>query len=70
MFYSLCILYIFFCFASLKSMSVHQLNLDIPCNSMSLLQNIVGIHVLAFGDRNLQSRLSFNLYYMLYRGKT
>lgn len=54
-------------FKTLKSLSVHQLNLDIPCNSMSLLQNIAGIHVLAFGDRTLQSRLSFNLYYTLYR---
>jgi hypothetical protein len=62
--------FIFLCSTSLKSLSVHQLNLDIPCNSVSLLQNIAGIHVLAFGDRSLQSRLSFNLYYTLYRGKT
>ncbi|GFG41066.1 hypothetical protein Cfor_04542 [Coptotermes formosanus] len=54
-------------FKTLKSLSVHQSNLDIPCNSLSLLQNIAGIHVLAFGDRSLQSRFSFNLYYTLRR---
>jgi hypothetical protein len=56
-------------FTSLKSLSLHQLNLDIPCNSLSLLQNVAGIHVLAFGDKSLQSRFSFNLYYALHRGK-
>jgi len=61
--------YILFYFTSLKSLSVHQLNLDIPCNSLSLLQNMAGIHVLAFGDKSLQSRFSFNLYYTLHRGK-
>jgi centromere protein I len=54
-------------FKTLKSLSAHQLNLDIPCNSLSLLQNMAGIHVLAFGDRSLQSRFSFNLYYTLHR---
>jgi hypothetical protein len=61
--------YILLYFTSLKSLSVHQLNLDIPCHSLSLLQNMAGIHVLAFGDKSLQSRFSFNLYYTLHRGK-
>ncbi|XP_069684258.1 centromere protein I-like isoform X2 [Periplaneta americana] len=53
-------------FKTMESLCLHQLNLDMPCNAMSLLQNTAGIHIITFEGRSLQIRLSYNMYHTLY----
>ncbi|XP_018394286.1 PREDICTED: centromere protein I-like [Cyphomyrmex costatus] len=44
----------------------HQ-NVELPCNAISLLVNMVGHHLLTYADFQYQSRFSYNLYNTLTR---
>ncbi|KAL6258147.1 hypothetical protein P5V15_010070 [Pogonomyrmex californicus] len=44
----------------------HQ-NVELPCNAVSLLANMVGYHLLTYADFQYQSRFSYNLYNTLIR---
>ncbi|GLG96608.1 Uncharacterized protein GBIM_03540 [Gryllus bimaculatus] len=50
---------------SWKTFATLALQIDIPCNAVSLVQNPIGHHVLACGDENLQTRFSYTLLNLL-----
>lgn len=53
--------------SSTEELGKLNLNVELPCNAVSLLSNTAGYHLLTFADFQYQSRFSYNLYNTLVR---
>ncbi|XP_011158233.1 centromere protein I [Solenopsis invicta] len=53
--------------SSTEELGKYQQNVELPCNAVSLLANMVGYHLLTYADFQYQSRFSYNLYNTLTR---
>ncbi|KAF3427392.1 hypothetical protein E2986_08348 [Frieseomelitta varia] len=53
--------------SSVEELGKLNLNVELPCNAVSLLSNTAGYHLLTFADFQYQSRFSYNLYNTLVR---
>lgn len=53
---------------SIEELGKYHQNIELPCNAVSLLANMVGYHLLTYADFQYQSRFSYNLYNTLIRG--
>ncbi|XP_018316696.1 centromere protein I [Mycetomoellerius zeteki] len=52
---------------SIEELGKYHQNVELPCNAVSLLANMIGYHLLTFADFQYQSRFSYNLYNTLTR---
>ncbi|KYM99332.1 Centromere protein I [Cyphomyrmex costatus] len=52
---------------SIEELGKYHQNIELPCNAISLLVNMVGHHLLTYADFQYQSRFSYNLYNTLTR---
>ncbi|KAG5325888.1 CENPI protein, partial [Pseudoatta argentina] len=52
---------------SIEELGKYHQNVELPCNAVSLLANMVGYHLLTYADFQYQSRFSYNLYNTLTR---
>lgn len=55
-------------YISIEELGKYHHNVELPCNAVSLLANMVGYHLLTYADFQYQSRFSYNLYNTLTRG--
>lgn len=55
-------------YSSIEELGKYHQNVELPCNAVSLLANMVGYHLLTYADFQYQSRFSYNLYNTLTRG--
>nr|XP_034184173.1 centromere protein I-like [Osmia lignaria] len=53
--------------SSTEELGKSHLNIELPCNAVSLLANTAGHHLLTYADFHYQSRFSYNLYNTLIR---
>ncbi|XP_011632036.1 uncharacterized protein LOC105423816, partial [Pogonomyrmex barbatus] len=53
--------------SSIEELGKYHQNVELPCNAVSLLANMVGYHLLTYADFQYQSRFSYNLYNTLIR---
>ncbi|XP_011863308.1 PREDICTED: centromere protein I-like [Vollenhovia emeryi] len=53
--------------SNIEELGKYQQNVELPCNAVSLLANMVGYHLLTYVDFPYQSRFSYNLYNTLTR---
>ncbi|XP_011703311.1 PREDICTED: centromere protein I-like [Wasmannia auropunctata] len=53
--------------SSIEELGKYHQNVELPCNAVSLLANMVGYHLLTYADFQYQSRFSYNLYNTLTR---
>lgn len=51
-----------FTISNLKELGKSQLNIEMPCNAVSLLGNTAGYHLLTFANFHYQRKFSYNLY--------
>ncbi|XP_011051637.1 PREDICTED: centromere protein I-like [Acromyrmex echinatior] len=52
---------------SIEELGKYHQNVELPCNAVSLLANMIGYHLLTYADFQYQSRFSYNLYNTLTR---
>ncbi|XP_018350049.1 PREDICTED: centromere protein I-like [Trachymyrmex septentrionalis] len=52
---------------SIEELGKYHQNVELPCNAVSLLANMIGYHLLTYSDFQYQSRFSYNLYNTLTR---
>ncbi|KYM93161.1 Centromere protein I [Atta colombica] len=52
---------------SIEELGKYHQNIELPCNAVSLLANMIGYHLLTYADFQYQSRFSYNLYNTLTR---
>ncbi|XP_070516932.1 centromere protein I isoform X2 [Cardiocondyla obscurior] len=53
--------------SSIEELGKYHQNIELPCNAVSLLTNMIGYHLLTYADFSYQSRFSYNLYNTLTR---
>ncbi|TGZ53483.1 Uncharacterized protein DBV15_09939 [Temnothorax longispinosus] len=53
--------------SSIEELGKYHQTVQLPCNAVSLLANMVGYHLLTYADFQYQSRFSYNLYNTLTR---
>lgn len=52
----------------MASLGTNCLRIEIPTQTLSLLANVAGFHVLAFSDLTTKSRFCYKLRHTLFRG--